>query len=105
MNITIQKLDLFQYLLNLPGVGQRHEQNKGLFTNFFSPVRAHLCDAARWIVSATSKRSCSGVDRTGKSSSFTRGSRQGCRWAKWWWSRGCISRTQDVKKALYKISS
>src|SRR6266567_8170273 len=43
---------------------------KGSFTNFFSPVRAHLCDAARWIklrpnrwiVSATSKRLCRGVD-------------------------------------------
>ena len=53
---------------------------KGLFTNFFSPVRAHLFDAARWIklrpnrwiLSATSKRSCRGVDRIGKSGSFTR---------------------------------
>ena len=58
---------------------------KGWFTNFFPPVCAHLVDAARWvklkpnrwIVSATSKRSCRGVDRTGKSGSFTRGSRQG----------------------------
>src|SRR6266702_1338253 len=53
---------------------------KRSFTNFFSPVRPHLCDAARWIklrpnrwiVSATSKRLCRGVDRTGESGSFTR---------------------------------
>ena len=51
-----------------------------MFTNSFSPVRAHLFDAARWIklrpnrwiVSATSKRSCRGVDQTGERGSFTR---------------------------------
>jgi hypothetical protein len=56
------------------------QQLKGLFTNFFSPVRAHLFDAARWIklrpnrwiLSATSKRLYRGVDRTGKGGSFTR---------------------------------
>ena len=53
---------------------------KASFTTFFSPVRTHLFDAARWmklrpnrwIVSATSKRSCRGVYRTGKNGSFTR---------------------------------
>ena len=71
------------HILNFPfffSMNNTKCPTKGLFTNFFSPVRAHLFDAARWIklrpnrwiLSATSKRSYRGVDRTGKGGSFTR---------------------------------
>ena len=61
-------------------VWQLRRVRAGLLTFFhlFVPTWWIKLKPNRWIVSATSKRSCRGVDRTGKSGSFTRG---------WWESR------------------